>query len=561
MTVLHPLLAAFAAIALVPIVALARIEEPVGVEAIRATLVVVLPLASAAASAILIATDRALGRRSLRVDAISYALALALIARLIVAPVSRDGVGLVLVLVLAIRVGPALWIAIADRRSGAGLAFAICFVAYAAIAMWGLVGMAAQGDQPHYLLAAEALRNGTIDVDVAYADPQRYESLAQQPLSDEDRTTHLVTVGGGSRLLQGYGLPAVLLLGWAIGGRAGAVLTIALIAAYASAQTQRLARDVAGDSVGTRAAWALLAFTVPFLSFATEVFPNALGAALLVSVARWGIVPGGAPASAAIAAGLTLFLTPRDGMTAALLVFAAVLFGRGRVKLIVVGLVLLALACVVAFLIYGVPLPYAGYFLGAAQVDRLPDAKLVGLRPDVALPGMLFDRAFGLAGTAPWVFAGALGVGPLLRRDRPRGVTLLAVVLATIAALALYGPWQGGWSPPNRYMMELLPLWTPFVAAGLAAATALWQRAVVGVLVVPSLVASLWLAAIPRLAYSGNESELVRWLSKYLPQGVLTALPSFAVDPLASAELRSVAFALGVAALVAFGVRRPRLAS
>src|SRR5439155_11601784 len=69
-TVLHPLLAAFAAIALVPIVALARIEEPVGVEAIRATLVVVLPLASAAASAILIATDRALGRRSLRVDAI-----------------------------------------------------------------------------------------------------------------------------------------------------------------------------------------------------------------------------------------------------------------------------------------------------------------------------------------------------------------------------------------------------------------------------------------------------------------------------------------------------------
>ena len=90
---------------------------------------------------------------------------------------------------------------------------------------------------------------------------------------------------------------------------------------------------------------------------------------------------------------------------------------------------------------------------------------------------------------------------------------------------------------------------------------ALWQRAVVGVLVVPSLVASLWLAAIPRLAYSGNESELVRWLSKYLPQGVLTALPSFAVDPLASAELRSVAFALGVAALVAFGVRRPRLAS
>src|SRR5439155_3668095 len=117
----------------------------------------------------------------------------------------------------------------------------------------------------------------------------------------------------------------------------------------------------------------------------------------------------------------------------------------------------------------------------------------------VALPGMLFDRAFGLAGTAPWVFIGALGVGPLLRRDRRRGLTLLAVVLTTIAALALYGPWQGGWSPPNRYTMELLPLWTPFVAAGLAAAVALWQRAVVLVLVVPSLVASLWLAAIPRL--------------------------------------------------------------
>ena len=558
MSALHPLLAALAAIALVPLVATARVQEPAGVESIRATLVLVLPLASAAASAILIATNRVLGRRSLRVDAISFGLALAVIARLLVAPVTRDGAGLVLVLALALRLAPALWIAIVDRHSGAGLAFAISVVAYAAIAMWGLVGMAAQGDQPHYLLAAEALRNGTTDVDVAYADAQRYESLAQQPLTDEDRATHLVTVRGGSRLLQGYGLPLVLLPGWSIAGRAGAVLTIALIAAYASAQTQRLARDVAGDSATTRAAWALFAFTVPFLSFATEVFPNALGAALLVSVARWGIVPGGAPVAAAIAAGLTLFLTPRDGMTAALLVLAALVLGRGRLKLVATGVVMVVLACAVAFLVYGVPLPYAGYFLGAAQVDRISDAKLVGLRPDIALPGMLFDRAFGLAGTAPWVFAGALGIAPLLRRDRRHGFTLLAVVLATIAALALYGPWQGGWSPPNRYTTELLPLWAPFVAVGLASAVALWQRAIVAILVVPSLVASLWLAAIPRLAYSGNESELVRWLSKYLPQGPLTWLPSFAVDPLASAELRSVALALGVAALIALGMRRGR---
>ncbi|HYY54481.1 MAG TPA: hypothetical protein VFA01_03785, partial [Candidatus Dormibacteraeota bacterium] len=389
----HAPLAALAAIALVPLVSLARIEEPVGVEAIRATLVLVLPLASAAASAILIALDRIYGTRSLRADAISFALALAVIARLLVAPVSRDGAGLVLVAAVAIRVAPVLLRAIGDRRTGRGLAFALSLVVYLALAMWGVVGMAAQGDQAHYLLAAEAIRRGTTDVDVAYEEQGLYESLAQQQIVDEDRTAHVVTARGGSRLLQGYGLPVALLPGWTIAGRAGALATIALIAAYASAQTQRLARDVAGDSVPTRAAWALFAFSVPFLSFATETFPNALGAALIVSVARWGLVAD-APARAGIAAGLTLFLTPRDGLTAALLAAAALVLGRRRVPLIAGALAIAALAALAAFAIYGVPVPYAGYFLGAAQVDRISDEKLVALRPAVALPGMLFDRAF-----------------------------------------------------------------------------------------------------------------------------------------------------------------------
>ena len=554
----HAPLAALAAIALVPLVSLARIEEPVGVEAIRATLVLVLPLASAAASAILIALDRIHGTRSLRADAISFALALAVIARLLVAPVSRDGAGLVLVAAVAIRVAPVLLRAIGDRRTGRGLAFALSLVVYLALAMWGVVGMAAQGDQAHYLLAAEAIRRGTTDVDVAYEEPGLYESLAQQQIVDEDRTAHVVTARGGSRLLQGYGLPVALLPGWTIAGRAGALATIALIAAYASAQTQRLARDVAGDSVPTRAAWALFAFSVPFLSFATETFPNALGAALIVSVARWGLVAD-APARAGIAAGLTLFLTPRDGLTAALLAAAALVLGRGRVPLIAGALAIAAVAALAAFAIYGVPVPYAGYFLGAAQVDRISDEKLVALRPAVALPGMLFDRAFGLAGTAPWAFIGALGVASLLRRAGGVAVALLAVVFLTLGALALYGPWQGGWSPPNRYTVELLPLWTPFVAAALAAAS-LWQRAVTAALIAPSLVATLWLTAIPRLAYSGNESELVRWLTKYVPSAPLRWLPSFALDGLPSAELRSLVLAIGIAFLVVLGARGRRTA-
>jgi hypothetical protein len=415
--------------------------------------------------------------------------------------------------------------------------------------------MAAQGDQAHYLLAAEALRRGTVDVAGAYADPALYERLAQQSLSDADRDAHVIASPNGSRLIQGYGLPLALLPGWTADGLAGALGTMALIAAFASAQTQRLARHIAGDTTATRAAWALFAFTVPFLSFATEIYPNALGAALLVSVALWGIAPGLAPARAGVAAGVALFLTPRDGMTAALLVVAAFALGRRRVPLAVASLAMLAVACTAALLIYGMPLPYAGYFLGAAQVDRISDLKLVGLRPDIALPGMLFDRAFGLAGSAPWVFIGALGIVPLVRRATSVAAALLVAVFATLLLLALYGPWQGGWSPPNRYTTELLPLWTPFVAAALMTAALLWQRAVIALLVAPSLVASVWLAAVPRLAYTGNESQLARYLGKF-GGDVTLLLPSFALDTFPIAQLKSVALAVALVALVAVARRR-----
>jgi NhaP-type Na+/H+ or K+/H+ antiporter len=213
-----------------------------------------------------------------------------------------------------------------------------------------------------------------------------------------------------------------------------------------------------------------------------------------------------------------------------------------------------AASVALAFATFGVPIPFAGYLVGIAEFGESHESAVV-FAPWITVPGILFDRAFGLAGSAPWVFLGALGVAPLLRARRLAAAGLLVVAVGTLAGLSLYRLWEGGWAPPNRYTAELLPLWTPFVAAGLAAASALWLRAIVAALLAFSAIATIWLAAIPRLAYSGNENQLARYLGKF-GGDIILQMPSFALDPLASAQLKAVVFAVALVLVAAVAARR-----
>jgi hypothetical protein len=226
---------------------------------------------------------------------------------------------------------------------------------------------------------------------------------------------------------------------------------------------------------------------LPMTLLATHVYPNMLGAALIATAFRWGFTaPVRRPALAAAILALTLFLTPRDAIALAVLLPFLLRDPLTRARVAIASGAVLMAMIVANGLLYGLPVPYASYAFGTAQAQELTRQGSITAFLWVTLPAILFDRTFGLAGTAPWLFIGLIGLVPALayERRRRRGpdlhadlVVLLPAALAvgvSVVALGFFRLWEGGYAPPARYFVDVLPVWTPFVAIGLgviAAAT------------------------------------------------------------------------------------------
>jgi hypothetical protein len=169
---------------------------------------------------------------------------------------------------------------------------------------------------------------------------------------------------------------------------------------------------------------------------------------------------------------------------------------------------------------------------------------------------------FGIAGTAPWLFLGVLGLAPALRAARDRVLPAAVLVGVSLVVLSLFRYWEGGYAPPNRYLVDVLPLIAPFVAYGLIASRTLAMRAVAAVLVGASALVTLFLLAVPSAALnSAFEDKPRRLLEAALGIDPLGWLPSFqpiTPDWWIGAYLRLVPAVLIVAALGWYGARRAR---
>src|SRR5436853_191856 len=100
--------------------------------------------------------------------------------------------------------------------------------------------------------------------------------------------------------------------------------------------------------------------------------------------------------------------------------------------------------------------------------DAVTAISFVSLEFWIGLPGMLFDRTFGIAGVAPWLFIVVIGIPAALRASR-RVFAPAAITLGlSLVGLSLYHYWEGGYAPSARYFVDVLPLAAPFVAYGLA---------------------------------------------------------------------------------------------
>jgi len=534
------------------------LTDPWAVAAIR----VGLPFIALAATALALAAGR-LGHdptRAFRDDALSSVALFAALFALALGGIPRDGVGLVFVLAVTARFAPLVWWTV---RHGAApwFVFALTLVVYAPLAGWRVAASLPLGDQVFYLLSTDRLVHGSLDASI---DPRRFFELigvAPQPL---DATTHVIDAPTGARNVQGYALAALLAPGWLLGGEVGATLVIALCAAWATTQTWLLLGETTEDRRLARVVWALVAFLAPMILLAIHIYPNALGAALIVTAYRYAFTARDRhPALAGALLGATAFLNPRDGLALLVLgTFALRWPWSELVRAASAAGAVIVVAAITNLAAYGIPLPYIGYLYGTGAAQQATQESSWSLRVWVGLPAILFDRVFGVAGTAPWLFLGVLGVAPALRAARDRLLPAAALIAASLVALSLFRYWEGGYAPPNRYLVDVLPLAAPFVAYGIAAARALALRAVTAVLVGASALATLFLLAVPGAALnSAFEDKPRALLETALGLDPLGWLPSFqpvTPDWWIAAYIRLVPAVIAVGALAWIGMRRAR---
>jgi hypothetical protein len=397
--------------------------------------------------------------------------ALALLVLLVLARhhlgIGNDGVlAAGLLLILGCRVArqtaafrPLLGEVLPGRPSA--LFFFLPLVVYLAILPWSARHRQPDGDEPFYLLVTHSLAYD-FDADLKNNYAHRdWRFFMDRPI--EPQPGDPVGPNGERYSRHNEMLPLALVPAYRVGGKMGALATMAALTALLTWMTLRLARRYFPEHPGEAlAAWAVAAFTPPLLFYSYQV---------------WVEVPAALLAAAALDRILILERQrdwgPKEwlGLGVPVLLLPLV-----KIRFILIAAPLLALAWWHAgrpkrpiFLLAGM--------LGALAGGMLLYNKLVYSNPlkihtwEEVDPhryglssylkggfGLFYDAAFGLFGCAPFWLLLLPAVALLAARRSRLLFHLAALSLPYLVIVAPRIEWYGGWSPPFRYALIALPL-------------------------------------------------------------------------------------------------------
>jgi len=337
-----------------------------------------------------------------------------------------------------------------DVRWSANRAFLIAAIGYAVMIPLQL-RTPIDGDEPYYLLMTESLvRDHDLDLSNQYRD------LAHSGIGRDDLVPQLGDRSGphGEQYSRHEPfLPILMMPGYALGGVPGAIAVIALFGALLMRSTIRFLEDEGIADATTRALFPLIAFGPPIVFYATRIWPEVPGAFFFLEAVR-GVRQRRPPRWIAATLALVL-LKIRFGLLAVVLL-ARVLRTK---KQAVIAAALVAVPLLLAFLI-------SGHAMNTHRLQELlPSGPIFYW---LGLFGLVLDGAAGLLFQAPLY---ALAILALPRwRTLPDGFRLgMSASLLYILYLIPRSEWHGGWSPPLRYIVVLMPI----LALG-AAVT--WER-------------------------------------------------------------------------------------
>lgn len=300
------------------------------------------------------------------------------------------------------------------------------------------------GDEPYYLLVAESLaRDQDLDLRNQYA---AIGDSAAGRIDLQPQTGDPVGSRGEQYSRTEPFLSIVLLPGFLLLGLPGAAATIAVFGGLLVRSTLRLLEE---EGASDRALWitfVFLALGPPLIWYSTRIWAEVPGAFLLIEVIRaWRSRKTPRFMAAILCLGLLKL------RFVVLVVTAIVLFflrgARGR-RTIVIAAIALAVPFLVLFL-------FTGQWLNVHELWELTPQSW--WKYPRGFFGLLLDAQAGLLFQAPFFFLALLSLFRW-KEVPPAGRWGLAVALPYLLLLLPREEWHGGWSPPLRYLVVVMPV-------------------------------------------------------------------------------------------------------
>ena len=461
-----------------------------------------------------------------------------------------------LVVVLADRVArqllalrPLLGAALPDRPSA--LFFLLPLTVYLALLPWSAGRRPPDGDEPYYLLITHSLAydfDADLTNNYAAGDWRHFLDRQIRPQPGDPVGPHGELYSRHNELL-----PLALAPAYRLAGAWGALATMAALSAALAWVILRLARHYGRGRPGEAlAAYGLAAFAPPLLLFSYQVWVE-VPAALLTALALDRILATRGRSRHAwqgrewLGIGLPLLLLPLLKIRFMLLAVPLLALGwwhagRPRKPVVLLGVALAAVGGAILVhnqLLYGNPLKIHQW--GELQ---LTDYSLLDYARGSI--GMFFDTGFGLFASAPlWLI---LIPTVLLAAARRHPVLLDLAVLSLAYGLVIVPriEWFGGWSPPFRYALVVLPLLALTTVPLLVRRRRGGARALVAALAALTLILTVLWVAVPGWTYNfaDGRNYLLDRLDARLGADLARFFPS-------SVRPREATWAWPLAALVA----------
>jgi hypothetical protein len=424
-----------------------------------------------------------------------------------------------------------------------------CLLVLAALILYSLISAyhiqrtTTTGDEPHYLLITHSLWYDH--------DTNLYNNYKNRDYTsffwDELQPTWLDQVSETEiySFRHKGGFPVMLIPGYVLGGRLGAVLEINLITAVLMLQVFLFSYELFHSLLASFFTWLCLSFTIPVIIYMGQIYPDTLAALLTL----WGVrrirmlhledsLRNRRFWRNCLYIGITLillvFLKTRYVLLAGTLVlflifhlFQGSLHLKHKMRTVVGVAVTLIVVVLVVVLV-------DKFFLGHILRDRITDKKymtwiLSGYNPLCGFLGLLFDQEYGVFPYTPLYIFALVGIGMLTRQELKATWSIIGMFSLNYLMIGFWPLWHAAPTPPARYIFPVLPLLGVFLTRFLMQKNGIVKVVVLGTGVIWSCLTAWVVTLNPHWRYNWADgaNNLLEMISLHLSVDLIKIFPSW----------------------------------